>query len=35
MNDQPKDDEPHGALYELGAASVVVLIFYAAIGWWM
>jgi hypothetical protein len=35
MNDQSKDDEPYGALYEFGAASIAVLIFYVAIGWWM
>jgi hypothetical protein len=36
MNDQPKDDQPKDAvLYALGAASIVVLMVYAAIGWWV
>jgi hypothetical protein len=36
MSDQPKDDPPNdAALYALGAASIVVLIVFGAISWWM
>jgi hypothetical protein len=36
MNDQHKDDQlKDAALYALGAASIAVLMVYAAIGWWM
>lgn len=36
MTDQPKDDQPNdAALYVLGAASIVVLIVYVAIPWWV